>query len=115
MNIVSCYENWRRGGVIPKAVEPLVDEDGRPCFIIEKVVSRRIVGNRRDYLIKWQGYDTCENTYISRQDVASGGALQLMKDYDAAAMSVVGGGEEVKKKKFLFLFLFLFPFFMSGA
>ena len=80
--------NSEENGVIPKAVEPLVDEDGRPCFIIEKVVGRRIVGNRhrRDYLVKWQGYDPCENTYISRQDVASGGALQLMKDYDAAML-----------------------------
>ena len=48
------------------------------------------MGNRRDYLVKWQGYDTCENTYISRQDVASGGALQLMKDNDAAMLLAEG-------------------------
>ena len=49
-------------------------------------MGRRMVGNRRDYLVKWQGFDACENTYISRHDVASGGALQLMKDYDAAML-----------------------------
>ena len=39
--------------------ELLMDEEGRPCFIIEKVVGRRMVGNRRDYLVKWQGFDAC--------------------------------------------------------
>ena len=29
--------NSEEDGVIPKTVEPLVDEDGRPCFVIEKV------------------------------------------------------------------------------
>ena len=72
---------------IPETEKTLMDEEGRPCFIIEKVVGRRPDGGkpgRRDYLVKWQGFDACENTYISRHDVASGGALQLMKYYDAA-------------------------------
>ena len=32
--------NTEEDGIIPKTVEPLVDEDGRPSFIIEKVVGR---------------------------------------------------------------------------
>ena len=78
--------NSREERTIQEAVKTLVYEEGRPCFIIEKVVGRRMVGNRRDYLVKWQGFDACENTHISRHDVASGGALQLMKDYDAAML-----------------------------
>ena len=41
----------REERTIQEAVKTLVDQEGRPCFIIEKVVGRRRVGNRRDYLV----------------------------------------------------------------
>ena len=65
----------------------IVDEEGRPCYLIENILERRTVGNRREYLIKWQGFDACKNSYISRKDVASTGALQVLKDYDMYLLS----------------------------
>ena len=79
----------------------MIDEEGRPCYLIENILDRRTVGNRREYLIKWQGYDACENSYISRKDVASSGALQILKDYDTYLLSQTESKEGVEERALL--------------
>jgi hypothetical protein len=44
-------------------------------YIVEKVVDKRIIGGEIEYLIKWEGYDSSENTWEPPENLDNIGNL----------------------------------------
>ena len=51
-------------------------------YYIEKVVSRKKVGNTYHYLVKWEDYDDESNTYITKKEAVSEEAYEYLKAFD---------------------------------
>ena len=60
------------------------DDDGEPVYVIESVVARERRSGRRglQYLVKWVGYTAESNTWISKDDAVTEGALRLLQEFD---------------------------------
>ena len=59
-------------------------------FSVEKIVSKRVVGGKTQYLLKWKGYDSDENTWepeenLDCQDLLEEFNKKASKGRDAAA------------------------------
>ena len=39
------------------------DEPEEEVFSVEKIISKKVVGGKTQYLLKWKGYDTDDNTW----------------------------------------------------
>jgi hypothetical protein len=58
--------------------ELLIDEDGEPVFILEKVLSRKTIRSTFHYLVKWKGYSDKDNSWITRKMAVTPTAKQLL-------------------------------------
>ena len=57
-------------------------DDGTPGFIVEAIVGSRRVDRKREYLIKWMGYPTSENSWQSASDCFQ--IRDMCQQFDAA-------------------------------
>jgi Chromo (CHRromatin Organisation MOdifier) domain len=55
--------------------------DGEQEWEVEALLARKVVNGRVSYLVKWLGYDHCENMWIRKSYLAN--AMDLVKEYDA--------------------------------
>lgn len=69
--------------------ERIFDEQGIECFQLEKVLNRRHLPSKRalEYLVKWLEYDDIHNTWITKKEVVSSGALKLLTDFDKLVLA----------------------------
>jgi len=56
--------------------------DGEPEYEVETLLARKVVNGRVSYLVKWVGYDHCENMWIRRSYLDN--ARDLVREYDDA-------------------------------
>jgi len=56
--------------------------DGDPEYEVETLLARKVVNGRVSYLVKWLGYDHCENMWIRKEYLEN--AMDLVKEYDDA-------------------------------
>lgn len=45
------------------------EEQGEEVFSVEKIVSKKVVGGKTQYLLKWKGYDSDENTWEPEENL----------------------------------------------
>jgi transposase InsO family protein len=76
---ISSLEPWRfRDGEVP--VSPTDDPfQSNDTFEVEAILDHRGRGRNREYLVKWEGYDDTENSWVPRGDMGSG---LLLREYD---------------------------------
>ena len=69
--------------------ERLFDGEGVEYFVMESVSARRrLPGSRAmEYLVKWKGYEKLHDTWITKKEVLSAGALKLLTDFDRTMSS----------------------------
>jgi hypothetical protein len=58
------------------------DDDGEPVFVIERVVRREKRGRGYRYLVKWEGFPAEDNSWITKSNADTEGALQALVDFD---------------------------------
>lgn len=58
------------------------DENGEPLYFVEKVVGDRMRGRKRQYLIRWLGYDQSEDTWEDANSLGS--IVGLIDEYNAS-------------------------------
>ena len=69
--------------------ERMFDEEGIECFEIESVSDRRRLPTSRamEYLVKWKGYEKLHDTWITKKEAVTSGALKLSTDFDGTVTS----------------------------
>ena len=69
--------------------ERMFDEEGIECFEIESVSDRRRLPTSRamEYLVKWKGYEKLHDTWITKKEAVTSGALKLLTDFDRTVTS----------------------------
>jgi len=82
--------------IVPEPVEPEEDE-----YEVEKVVDKRIVKGKTQYLIKWKGFDEVDNTWEPDENLE---CPELIADYESTLTKKSNGKEkelikEDKKRK----------------
>ena len=71
---------------VEQEIDPdlLIDEDGNPVWVIEKVLEReKRARGTFHYLVKWKGYDDKDNSWITRAMAITPGSKKLLADLDA--------------------------------
>lgn len=56
--------------------------DGEPEWEVESILDKKIMYGKPYYLVKWMGYDHCEDSWIRRDALYH--ALDLVRSYDRA-------------------------------
>lgn len=46
-----------------------IEQQEEEVFSVEKIVSKQIVGGKTQYLLKWKGYDSDENTWEPEENL----------------------------------------------
>lgn len=46
-----------------------VEEEPEIVFSVEKIVSKKVVGGKTQYMLKWKGYDSDENTWEPEENL----------------------------------------------
>ncbi|CAI8057524.1 Chromobox protein homolog 3, partial [Geodia barretti] len=65
-----------------------VEEEQEEVFSVEKIVSKKIVGGKTLYLLKWKGYDSDENTWEPEENLDCQDLLEEFKRKTATAGTV---------------------------
>ena len=52
-----------------KAPREVEEEQEDEVFSVEKIVSKKVVGGKTQYLLKWKGYDSDENTWEPEENL----------------------------------------------
>ena len=52
-----------------KAREAVEEEQQEEVFSVEKIVSKKVVSGKTQYLLKWRGYDSDENTWEPEENL----------------------------------------------
>ena len=63
-------------------VPPLMDENGEPLYLVEKIVDDRMRGRKRQCLIRWLGYNQSEDTWEDANSLGS--IVGLIDEYNAS-------------------------------
>jgi len=58
--------------------EQILDEQGKPVFLVEKLINRRRSGNGFEYQVKWLGYPDTENTWEPAKNILGKEARAMM-------------------------------------
>ena len=69
-----------KGSVGDVTGESGIDIEGQIEYEIERILQSRIVRNRKEYLVKWKGYNDFENSWVKAHDM--GNAQQLVQQYE---------------------------------
>lgn len=52
------------------------------AYEVEKIVNKRVVGNRTEYLVKWQGWSEKDNTWEPLKNL---NCAKLIEDFNKGA------------------------------
>lgn len=58
-----------RGRVIPKSTPVVFDEDGEKLHVVEALIRKRMFNRKPEYLVKWHGIPSHENTWERERDI----------------------------------------------
>ena len=64
-----------------------VEEEQEEVFSVEKIVSKKVVGGKTIFLLKWKGYDSDENTWEPEENLDCQDLLEEFKRRTAAPPS----------------------------
>ena len=70
-----------KGSVGDVTGESGIDIEGQIEYEIERILQSRIVRNRKEYLIKWKGYNDFENSWVKAHDM--GNAQELVRQFES--------------------------------
>ena len=62
-NVINNQQNQKRSKTPNKKKTLKVNEDPEQLYDIERILKCRKRGNKKEYLIKWQGYPSSENSW----------------------------------------------------
>ena len=75
---VSLLKPHLAGGTAGTPPEP-IEVDGALEYTIDRIIRHRYPASRREYLIRWQGYDASEDTWLRAEDLAH--AREILDTY----------------------------------
>ena len=64
------------GETFPQPPPDLIE--GQEEYDVEEIISDRIIRRKCQYLVKWKGYPSFENSWVAATDLHT---LQFLKDY----------------------------------
>ena len=86
IDLLSPYhETDSYGEAFPQPPPDLIE--GQEEYEVEEIISDRMIRRKRQYLVKWKGYPSSENSWVAAQDLH---APQLLKDYHDSKGRKVG-------------------------
>ena len=59
-----------------------IEIEGQTEFEIERILQSRVVRNRKEYLVKWKGYNDFENSWVKAHDM--GNAQELVQQFESS-------------------------------
>ena len=65
---VSLLKTHLAGGTAGTRPEP-IEVDGALEYHVERIVRHRYHGQRRQYLVRWEGYDASEDTWLRADEL----------------------------------------------
>ena len=70
------------GGTSGSPPDP-IEVAGELEYTVEKIIRHRYPASRREYLVRWLGYDTSEDTWLRAEDLEH--AQDILRDFQRAA------------------------------
>jgi transposase InsO family protein len=88
------HETEIYGEAFPQPPPDLIE--GEEEYEVEEIVNDRTIRRKREYLIKWKGYPSSENSWVKAKDLH---APELLKDYHDSKGRKVGTFQYIRRPK----------------
>jgi hypothetical protein len=86
VDLLSPYQQSESyGEAFPQPPPDLIE--GEEEYEVEDIISDRMIRRKRQYLVKWKGYPSSENSWVAAKDLHAPG---LLKDYHDSKGRKVG-------------------------
>ena len=70
-----------------KEIRPLLKKNNKDMFIIDKIIDKRKVKNKVEYLVMWKGFDIEDSTWETRTQLIQDGQLGIITSFEQSKKS----------------------------